>query len=122
MGLILLIPLLGTAWSVRILSRIAADTLGGNALSRRIVASGLQAVAGILIIAWLSLLIPPGLLSPKAWWIILGFLGVCVALFSRRMIGLRSFVLGEAGQVLGGATASTPIAPPLGTAFGRLGS
>jgi hypothetical protein len=62
------------------------------------------------VILWLWFLIPSGLLSSKAWWIILGFLAVPVAFFSRRLISLRSYVLGSVGSVLEG-TAAEHIAP-----------
>jgi CPA2 family monovalent cation:H+ antiporter-2 len=102
-GLVILIPLLGIAWSVRILSRVAADSLQGqNRFSGKIIVTGLQAGSAILVILWLWFLIPSGLLSARAWWIILGFLAISVALFSHRLISLRSYVLGSVGQVLDG--------------------
>lgn len=111
LGLVVLIPLIGIGWSIKVLSQIAADSLRGqNRFSGRIIVTGLQTGAAILVVLWLWFLIPSGLLSSKAWWIILGFLAVSVALFSRRLISLRSYVLGSVGHVLEG-TAAEHIAP-----------
>ncbi|MFO1497861.1 MAG: cation:proton antiporter [Verrucomicrobiota bacterium] len=108
LGVVILIPLIGIGWSVNVLSRIAGDSLRGQSrFTGGILVAGLQAGAAILVLFWLWFLIPAGLLSARAWWIILGFLAVCVALFSHRLLSLRRYVLGSVGQVLEGTSTAS---------------
>ncbi|HEU5124764.1 MAG TPA: cation:proton antiporter [Verrucomicrobiae bacterium] len=104
MGLVTLVPLVGIGWSVRSLSHIAAESLHGRIrFSTRAVTTILQGVGGAIGVVWLGLLVPAQL-SAHGLWIIIGILLIALVLFSRRLMSLRTTVLGSVGQVLEGSS------------------
>ncbi len=107
LGLVTLIPLLGMAWSIHTVANIVAESLPRRLA--RPVGAMIRLGATALIVVWLWYLIPPGLLSPRAWWFVGGGLGVLAALFSSRLISLRTQMLGSVEQVLEGTP--TPHVP-----------
>jgi CPA2 family monovalent cation:H+ antiporter-2 len=101
LGLLTLVPLVGMGWSIRTLIRIFTESLQSQIrLPERVIGTLLYVGAGILVVVWLRLLVPAGLLSPTAWWMIVGFLSISAVLFSRRLISLRTQMLSSVENVL----------------------
>lgn len=105
LGLVTLIPLLGMVWSLVHLSRIVAESVPTR-ISGRWAATLFQLVAFVLLGVWLWRLVPDGLVPPVYAWSIAAVLLLVVALFSGRLISLRSQMLGSVEQVLEGEPAS----------------
>lgn len=103
LGLLTLLPLVGMVWSINTLAVFAAESLRGQvALSSRLI-MGIVRVFGLVIVAiWLWYLIPGKLLSAEGWWMVGAFLSVLVAIFSRRLVSLRTRLHGTVGDVLEG--------------------
>jgi len=107
LGLLTLLPLVGMAWSINALAQIAAESLRGQIpLPERLIATLVRAGAMAVAASWLWYLIPAGLLSPRGWWLVGGFLAALVALFSQRLVSLRSRMHGSVEQVLEGTPAT----------------
>lgn len=102
-GLLTLVPLVGMGWSVNALAQIIAESVRGQVrLPTRLIATLVRVAALALAALWLWSLIPAGLLSARAWWLVGGFLLALVVLFSRRLVALRTHMLGSVEEVLEG--------------------
>jgi CPA2 family monovalent cation:H+ antiporter-2 len=109
LSLLTLVPLVGMGWSINTVCVIITESLHGQVrLSARFIALFVRVAATAIVGLWLWYLVPAGLLSTKSWWMIGGFLAALVALFSRRLITLRTQMLGSMGEVLEGTPGVVP--------------
>jgi CPA2 family monovalent cation:H+ antiporter-2 len=103
LGLLTLVPLVGMGWSINALAQIIAESVRGQVrVPARLIATFVRIAAIVLAGLWLWSLIPAGLLAPRVWWLVGGFLIALVALFSRRLVTLRTQMLGSMEEVLEG--------------------